>query len=98
MEANGPADALRDIQSHSYEELGTSNAGSHTHEALRKSSGSVDKNSSTIYINVSNVPAVFSPVSCVVNVDSVDDEGRNNKGIIHNSSTSAAIKGPEVRK
>ncbi|XP_074613168.1 uncharacterized protein LOC141873161 isoform X2 [Acropora palmata] len=96
LEANGPADALRDIQSHSYEELGTSNAGSHTHEALRKSSGSVDKNSSTIYINVSNVPAVFSPVSCVVNVDSVDDEGRNNKGIIHNSSTSAAIKGPET--
>ena len=98
MEGNGPADALRDIQSHSYEELGTSNAGSHTYEALRKSSESVDKNSSTIYINVSNVPAVFSPVSCAVNVDSVDDEGRNNKGIIHNSNTSAAIKGPEVRK
>lgn len=96
MEGNGPADALRDIQSHSYEELGTSNASSHTHDAMRKSSESVDKNSSTI--NVSNVPAVFSPVSCVVNVDSVDDEGRNNKGIIHNSSTSAAIKGPEVRK
>ncbi|XP_029193481.2 uncharacterized protein LOC114959565 isoform X1 [Acropora millepora] len=94
LEGNGPADALRDIQSHSYEELGTSNAGSHTHDAMRKSSESVDKNSSTI--NVSSVPAVFSPVSCVVNVDSVDDEGRNNKGIIHNSSTSAAIKGPET--
>ena len=65
---------------------------------MRKSSESVDKSSSTFYINVSNVPAVFSPVSCVVNVDSVDGKGRNNKGIIHNSSTSSAIKGSEVRK
>lgn len=98
LETNGRANVHRDIQSHSYEELSTSNAGSHTYEATKKSSESADKSSSRIYINVANVPAVFSPVSCVVNVESVDDEGRNDNGIIHNSSTSAAIKGPEVRK
>ncbi|XP_068740581.1 uncharacterized protein [Montipora capricornis] len=95
--ATGEAGVHQGERSHSYEDLNTGNADYHIYESVSKASEIADKNSSRIYINVANVPVTTSPVTCTVNVNGVDRNGKKKSGL-HFSSSSTVGNAQESPK